>query len=271
MRILSNRTTSLFGNIPYIFQKKVMKWEYRKNQKDTKFLIIDDKDGLLGLCALRKNIPVVIYEPNKIFVDGGKHQVPINIPNTENYIFINRTIYGFKDRVSNELLECKYKVITKSYYDVIDRNKYDYVTACRSLHLDTNDMYTIEQKINKIKSNVKDGGYIYLEYYIANTDDEEKYHSNKYLKYDEILKYFPDREWEILTNEVKIEKELITPYNICKNDIIVGYLDARKRTEIQIGAIKRKKSPKRVPKIIVDRNYVEHKVSHAYTINGVVR
>lgn len=271
MKILPNRTNSLFGNIPYIFQKKVMKWEYRKNQKNSKFLIIDDKDGHLGLCALRKNIPVVVYEPNKTFIDGGKHQVPINIPNTENFVFINKTICGFKDRVCTELLECKYKVINKSYYDIIDDNKYDYVTACRSLNLDSNVMYTMEQKINKIKSNVKNGGYIYIEYYVANTDDEIMYPSNKFLKYNEILKYFPDSEWEILTNEVKVEKEIITPYNINKNDVVIGYLDVRKRTETQIETIKSKKRPKRVPKIIIDRNYVEHKVYHAYTINGIVR
>ena len=271
MRILPNRTVSLYGNIPYIFQKQVMKWEYRSNYKNSKFLLVDDKDGHLGLCALRKNIPIVMYETDKILIKGGKYNVPINIPNTENYTFVNRTILGFEDRVANELLKSKYKVINKSYYDVVDQNKYEYVTACRSLHLESNNKYSLDEKVNKLKSNVKDGGYLYIEYYIANNNDEEKYPKNSYFKADEMINYFPNNEWEIIVNDIKTEQEPISPNSIMKENIIVGYLNVRKRNNNYASETVKSNKRKRTKKIILDINYNEHRVNHAYTINGVVR
>ena len=105
MRLLPNRTNSLFGNIPEIYRKKVMKWQTRKIYKESRFLIIDDKDGHLGMCPLRVNIPIDVYEPNKEYLFGGKTEIPINIPDTNQFMFIERNILGFRDRISNELLE----------------------------------------------------------------------------------------------------------------------------------------------------------------------
>ena len=59
----------------------------------------------------------------------------------------------------------------------------------------------MDYKINKIKSNVALGGYIYIEYYLAiDEKDYKKYPSNQYLRYGEIEKYFPKEEWTILYN-----------------------------------------------------------------------
>lgn len=37
MRILPNRTSSLFGNMPYIYQKKVNKWSLKKLMRKQNF------------------------------------------------------------------------------------------------------------------------------------------------------------------------------------------------------------------------------------------
>lgn len=265
MRLLPNRTNSLFGNIPEIYRKKVMKWQTRKIYKESRFLIIDDKDGHLGMCPLRVNIPIDVYEPNKEYLFGGKTEIPINIPDTNQFMFIERNILGFKDRISNELLECECQLYNLNYYEVKNNCLYDYVAACRSLDRKENKRFDMDYKINKIKSNVALGGYIYLEYYLAiDEKDYKKYPSNQYLRYGEIEKYFPKEEWTILYNEVEIIKDDYTPLNRNNEMVAIGYLDVRK---IPTPTSKTKKEYK----TYVNYNNEKKIVNHSYTINGVVR
>jgi len=266
MRILPNRTNSLFGNMPYIYQKKINKWSLKKITEKTKFLIVDDKDGQLGMCPLRRNIPIVVYEPEKVFLEGGKTDIPLNIPNTSDFIFAKWNILGFKDRITTELLTTKCDMINKNYYNFTDENKYEYVAACHSLDRDSNIGFSMEYKINKLKSNVAKNGYIYLEYNVALKDDDyETYPANKYLRSDEILKYFDLNEWTIITNEIAILKEDYTPLNKDRKDVVVGYLDAKKSPTPKKKEIKQK------------QNYTfydtreEKCVNHSYIINGVLR
>lgn len=266
MKILPNRTTSLFGNMPYIYQKKVNKWSLKKITEKTKFLIIDDKDGQLGMCPLRRNIPIVVYEPDKVFLEGGKIEVPLNIPNTTDFIFAKRNILGFKDRITNELLTTKYNLINKNYYNFTDENKYEYVAACHSIDRDSNIEFSMDYKINKLKSNVADNGYLYLEYNIAlKGDDYDTYPVNQYLRNNEILKYFDTNEWTIITNEIAITKSDYTPLNRDRKDVVVGYLDVRKTPTPKKKEVKQK------------QNYTfydtreEKIVNHSYIINGVLR
>lgn len=267
MRNLPNRTSSLFGNMPYIYQKKVNKWSLKKINEKTKFLIVDDKDGQLGMCPLRRNIPIVVYEPEKVFLEGGKTEVPLSVPNTSNFVFAKRNILGFKDRITTELIKTKYNLINKNYYSFTDENKYDYVAACHSLDRDSNIDYSMEYKINKLKNNVADKGYLYLEYDIALRDDDYKnYPSNKYLRNNEILNYFDTNEWTIITNEIKIVKADYTPLNKENKDIVIGYLDAKKSPTPKK---KKEKRPKRTYTFYESNN--EKIVKHSYVINGVMR
>lgn len=267
MKILPNRTASLFGNMPYIYQKKVNKWSSKKINEKTKFLIVDDKDGQLGMCPLRKNIPIVVYEPNKVFLDGGKTEVPLNVPNTEEFIFVKRNILGFKDRITTEMLYAKSVLMNKNYYNFDDEEKYDYVAACHSVDRDSNKDLTMEYKINKLKHNVKDGGYLYLEYYVAlKEDDFELYPANQYLRNNEILNYFDFNEWTIITNKVEIVTDEYTPFNKTKKEVVVGYLDVRKKPT------PKKKENKKVKQTYTFYGTREEKlVNHSYVINGVVR
>lgn len=266
MRILPNRTTSLFGNMPYIYQKKVNKWSSKKITEKTKFLIVDDKDGQLGMCPLRRNIPIVVYEPDKIFLDGGKTEIPLNVPNTSDFIFAKRNILGFKDRITTEMLMTKCNLINKNYYNFTDEDKYEYVAACHSIDRDSNVEFSMEYKINKLKSNVADNGYLYLEYNVAlKEDDYETYPANQYLRNNEILKYFDTNEWTIITNEIAILKSEYTPLNKNRKDVIVGFLDVKKTPTPKKKEIKHK------------QNYTfydtkkEKIVNHSYVINGVLR
>ena len=267
MRILPNRTNSLFGNMPYIFQKRVMNWKIRNNGEKSKFLIIDDKDGQLGMCPLRRNIPIVVYEPEKVFLEGGKIEVPLNIPNTTDFIFAKRNILGFKDRITTELLTTNCNIVNKNYYKFTDENKYEYVAACHSIDRDSNIEFTMDYKINKLKNNVARDGYLYLEYEVALKDDDyETYPANKYLRNNEILKYFDTDEWTILVNDVEIKQSDYTPLNKERKNVVVGYLDVKKTPT------PKKKDHKPLKQTYTLYGTQEEKVvKHSYVINGVIR
>ena len=88
----------------------------------------------------------------------------------------------------------------------------------------------MDYKINKLKSNVKKDGYIYIEYYVALKDDDFKsYPENEFLRKDEILKYFPETEWNVFRNEYEIVEDNLTPFNREKKQVVIGYFDARKK------------------------------------------
>ena len=239
MGILSNRTRSLFGNVPYVIQKRICKWNKMNNLKNKKILIVDDKDGHIGLCPLRYGIHVDIYELNNIFVNGGSMEVPVNIPNTTDYIFAERSVKGLRERINIEFINTSYEVQIKNYYAVDEFKEYEYVIACRSL---------------------------YIEYYVALKDDDFKsYPENEFLRKDEILKYFPETEWNVFRNEYEIVEDNLTPFNREKKQVVIGYFDARKKPS------KPKIVRKKIEKKTIVKNGNVIKVNHNYTINGCVR
>lgn len=260
MIVLPEKTKSLFGEIPSFYQKRVLNWKRRKNiEKDT-FLIVDGLDGKFGMCPLRNNINVTIFEQNNLFIDGGRIEVPVKIK--DEYIFLERKINGIKDRVEIEVLNKMPDIINMNFYEVDNYEQYSYVVASKSLSRIENSKYSMDYKINKLKNSVNQNGYLYLEYYVALNNDEELYPSNLYLKKEEILKYFPKDEWTILLNEINVVKEELTPLNREEKEVLIGYLDVRK-----------KKTPtKRVYKHY--KSYIDDtiiRVNHKYIINGVTR
>lgn len=266
MRILPNRTKSLFGNVPYIVQKKISKWNQKKNYDQIKILIVDDKDGQIGLCPLRYGIQIEVYEPNINFINGAKMEIPVNVPETTNYLFLERTIKGYNERINIEFLDTPYELHNRNYYAIDEFKEYEYVIACRSLSREENIQYDMDYKINKLKQNVKKDGYLYLEYYVAlDENDYDNYPSNKYLRKDEILKYFPDDTWNVISNHYEVIEDELTPLNREKKNVVIGYLDVRKKP------LKNKSIRKKTHKKIIDNDGNVLKVNHSYTINGCVR
>lgn len=255
-------TKSIFGNVPEIFSLKVRKWERRGESEKRNFLHVDDKDGHLALYSLTYGLDVTVYEPNKNLLYGGKIDVPVLIPNSDNYIFINKTVEGLVDRANLLFGEKKLKLNNKNFYKSNCIDKYIFVTACRSLNREENKDISMEDKINKLKRTVDYNGYLYIEYYLANkSDDYELYPVNSYLREYQLENYFDKSEWTIISNNINIEKELITPFNKDNKDVAVGYFIARRRPTPVVKEHKYKfeyVDNKRIP---VKRNYI---------INGVV-
>lgn len=261
-------TKSLFGSVPYIFSKKVARWNKSSLKEKREFLHVDDKDGHLALYSLSYNINVTVYEPIYNFLYGGKTEVPVNIPNTEEYIYINKMINGLEERAKLNFIESQLNIINRNFYEIDDLNKYIYVTACRSLDREENKHITMKEKINKLKMAVEDEGYLYIEYLIAIDDnDYENYPSNSYFRRNEIESYFDKTEWTIQSNEIRIIKEELNPLNRDQKEKIVGYLDVRKKASPK----KQEKRILRNQKRIDFITNKEVKCKHNYIINGVLR
>lgn len=261
-------TKSLFGYVPYIFSKKVARWHTSSLKQKKEFLHIDDKDGHLALYTLSSGLNATVYEPNENFLYGGKEDVPVNIPNTDDYIFINQMIKGLEDRAKLNFVESGLNMINRNFYEINDLNKYIYVTACRSLDRKSNRHIPMDIKINKLKNSVAEEGYLYIEYLIATKEEDfDNYPASSYLRKDEILQYINSDEWTILTNEIKIIKDELTPLNRINEEKIVGYLDVRKKKAPRIKDKRSLKNKKRID-FVTNR---EVKCKHSYIINGVLR
>lgn len=266
MKSLVN-TKSMFGNVPDIFARKIRKWKCLENRKDSTFLIIDDKDGHLGLYPLSLDFNVTVYEPNKKFIQGGLIEIPVSLPNSNEYVYIKRNCMGILDRARLQFKEDNLVVYNRNFYEIDNFNKYDYVCACKSFDREENSNYSIEVKIDKLKKAVKEDGYLYLEYFIALDDkNTEKYPINQFLRKDEIIKYFDKKEWTIMANEVKIIDNYLTPINRNNEKVLIGYLDVRKRP-LNVPKTRKTTSYKRID-FNTDK---EVKCTRKYIINGVVR
>jgi len=256
-------TKSIFGYVPEIYFGRVRNWKKRENKDKNNFLHVDDTDGHLALYSLTYGMDVTVYEPNKSLLYGGKIEYPVLIPNSEDYVFIKKTVEGLEDRAKMIFGEKKLKLYNKNFYKSNCNEKYIYVTACRSLNREENKDVSMEDKINKLKKAVDFDGYLYIEYYIANkSDDYELYPSNSYLRENELESYFDKVEWTIITNNINIEKDLITPFNKENKDVVIGYFVARRRPTPVVKEHKIKFEYVDNKRVLLQRNY---------TINGVVQ
>ena len=265
MKSLRNRSNSIFGKCPEIYKKRVSHWKNRKEFDKYDFLVIDDRDGRLGMCPLRSGAKVTIYEPNSIYLYGGKINTPIRNLESNEIIYKPKTSLGLEDRINLEFLEGNVNLHNENFYESEINHKYGYVATSKSLDREENKLIPMADKINKLKDAVESGGYLYVEYYIAlDSDDYNLYPQNQYLRYGEMKNYFSDENWTILSIEEYPTTEDITKMNLESKKIIFGKIDVRKKGE----HVKRK--PRKINNIRAIKNPRNKKVRN-YIINGVLR
>ena len=265
MKSLRIRSNSLFGSCPEIYKKRVARWKFNKELNNYDFLIVDDKDGRLAMCPLRSGARATIYEPNSIYLYGGKINTPIkNLENNE-IVFKQKTSLGLQDRINLEFLEEGAELNNKCFYDSELEKEYGYVAASKSLNRDENKHLSMDTKINKLKRAVKSGGYLYIEYYIAlDNDDYNLYPKNQFLRYGEMKDYFNDEDWTIISIEEKATTEDITQMNIEPKKIIFGIVEARRKKEFS------ERKPRKICSVRAIQRPRVKKVRN-YVINGVIR
>lgn len=267
MKVLSE---SLFGKMDKNYTKRIFKHHNSKNINNWNFLIVDDKDGYLGMYPLSYGGHITVYEPNKKFLYGGLTEVPIKVGDEGDYKVKKINILGFRDRLILESLEDNANLIAKNFFEITDNRKYNFVVSSRGLHLNCNSCFDMSFKINKLKNAVMEKGYIYIEYYLAlEEDDFINYPSNRFLRKNEIEKYFPKEEWTILYSNVLIKNE-ITPLDLESKNVIIGLFYAKKiKAPIPLNM---KKMPKPRTTTRLDfETYEEIVCKKNYIINGIVR
>lgn len=196
-------------------------YEYMKLLKEknkSKVLVVDDKDGLHSIPFAYRGFDVVMYEPNKIYIDGG------NIDNYKLKDITNRKHYN---KIKNNLI-----IKNNNFYELKVNDKYDFVFCYRSLHEKHNKTIPMKRKIRKLQSSVKEGGYIYIFYHMArNEKDICNYPRNQYFRKEEMKEYFNSKEWKIIS---LIENSYPTEHKAHPNSKkdhthIVGHIFAQKK------------------------------------------
>ena len=148
--------------------------------KENNVLIVDANDGKNVISIARKNFNVTCYEDNKILLNGG--------------IIDDFKTDGLKKRIKDYSIEDNVSVIEKNYYEIKDINKYNFIYVEDSLNLEKNKHIPMVEKIRKLMSNVKVGGYLYIYYDLSDSDND----SNRYLKKGEMKQYVDLENWKIV-------------------------------------------------------------------------
>ena len=131
---------SVFGNAQRI-SYEYMKFLNEKYQGNFKTLVIDDKDGLHSIPFINHGSQVVMYEPNRIYLEGG--------------IIDDRYIHCIKDRKYYKKYKEKLDIRNNNFYKTRIEERYEFVYCYRSLHEKHNKEIPMNRKIRKILSSYK--------------------------------------------------------------------------------------------------------------------
>lgn len=207
---------SIYGDAQRTCYIYIEKLENYYNKK-FKTLIVDCGDGQHVLPFLRKGHMVDCYEKNDIFLNGGK------IDKFE--------ITGLKKIIEYLKFNNLVSVNEKNYYESKVEKNYDFVYVYRSLHLDSNNHISKDIKMRRLLSSVKENGYIYILYHLAENEyDYVNFPKNQYFRSHEMTKYF-DKSWDII-NMRERDKSTIHkchPFHTIDHSHRVGYVFAKKK------------------------------------------
>ena len=154
------------------------------DKNSMKVLIPDDFDGRHTIYVAKKGHFVDCYENDKVLINGG---------NIDSF----QTV-GIKERIKEYALNDKVKLVEGSLFSKKIIKDYDFVFCYKSLNLDRNNCFKRDLMIRKLKSSVKENGYLYIKYILADKDtDYINFPKYKYFRRKEIMKYFDD-SWEVI-------------------------------------------------------------------------
>ena len=213
----SKEVGSLYG-LPQRISYEYMKLMKNKFGEGYEVLVIDDTDGLHSLSFANHNAKVTMYEPNKVFINGG---------NLDSYVLSPLSNRKYWNKHKNNI-----KINNKNFYEERIEKKYDFVFCYRSLHEKNNKHIPMNRKMRKLLSSVKENGYIYIFYHMAkNENDVSNFPNSQYLRSSEMKKYFDDKVWNIIT---LIENERLTwhnghPFHQKNHKHRVGHIFAQKK------------------------------------------
>ena len=203
------KTKSIWGNPPARLYRLINLVE---KEKGTKFnaCIVGCSDGKFLMPFARKGIMVTGYDIDDIALYGGNKEFPI-VPKkivykykpdfkSKNYKLETKRVLGITERLEIENISKFAKIEKRDFYRNTPRKKFDVVFTSCSLHYTANKDFSLEEKTKKLQSIVSEGGYLYMDYMMAiDEDDYTNYPEVKFYRKGELLNYFDDNKWEIIS------------------------------------------------------------------------
>lgn len=154
-------------------------------------------DGIYTIPFLKRGFTVDAYDLNEIYLYGGHVNFPI-IKENDEILIQRRTIYGAEDRINIEELHDNVTLYCDNFFKN-NYKQYDFVFSSKVLHLNCYSDISMKEKIDSLKKSVKNGGILYIEYYIwLDDNNSDNLNSNQFIKQCEMINYFKEG-WELLS------------------------------------------------------------------------
>lgn len=206
---------SVYGQ-PYQRFRYLLKYIENYYGKKVRILMLNDRDGLHTLSAIRKGYKIDCYESNTLFLNGGQ---------IDGY-----KVIGLKEKIRYFNMNDNINIFYNNFYENIIDKHYDLIYCYKSLHLKENSHIDLKKKVKKILTATKKGGFVYIFYHLAKVPfDYHNYPKNEYFRKDEMIGLF-DSSWEIIfIKENNIETcDFPHPYNNKMHKHLVGHIFAKK-------------------------------------------
>ena len=205
------KTKSIWGKTPTRLYKLIDLADKTFQNKDWNACIVGCSDGKFLIPFARAHHKVTGYDIDTIDLYGGEKDFPIYEKRkvkpkysrdfvAPNYPLETRKVRGLQERIEIEKLEDYAKIEERNFYKNPPKEKFDVVFTSCSLHYTINNVYTLQDKIDKLKNIVKDGGILYIDYMMAlEEDDFESFPNYKFFRNGEAAKFLGDG-WKIISN-----------------------------------------------------------------------
>lgn len=209
---------SVFGNpqrTSFVYLDKLE----QKYKRSFSVLVPDAVDGLHVLLFARRGHKVTCYETNKTYLEGG--------------IVDGINCVGLKKRLLYESLLSNVIIKSENLYNNLIDKKFDFVYSYRSLHLEENKNIPMSRKIRKLQTAVKENGFIYIFYHLAEDEkDYKKYPKESYLRFGEMKAFFDKESWEVINiiERDKATEHVPHPFHNYEHKHKVGYIFAYKKS-----------------------------------------
>ena len=186
------KTKSIWGNPPTRIYK-LIKLADKNWKKNYNVCIVGCSDGKFLLPFARNKINVTGYDIDKIDLYGGVKEFPIRPGNPKfeyskefvspKYELKPVDVLGVIKRIEIEGLQKYAHIEERNFYQNPPKEKFNVVFTSCSLHYTINNVYTLKEKIDKLKNIVKKDGILYIDYMMAlEEEDYEKYPEYKFFR-----------------------------------------------------------------------------------------
>ena len=205
------KTKSIWGQTPSRLYRLIKLANEKFKNENWTACIVGCSDGKFLIPFARAHHKVVGYDIDTIDLFGGEKDFPIyekrkNITKYDknfkspNYPLETRRVRGLQERIEIEKLDDYARIEERNFYENPPKEKFNVVFTSCSLHYTINNKFSLQDKINKLKNIVENGGILYIDYMMAlEEEDFESFPNYKFFRNGEAAKFLGN-DWKIISN-----------------------------------------------------------------------